>query len=33
MERPFGYYLMHSETVSNPNIAAFRDWLLNEARN
>jgi LysR family glycine cleavage system transcriptional activator len=31
MERPFGYYLMHGETQSDPHIEAFRDWILREA--
>jgi LysR family glycine cleavage system transcriptional activator len=31
LERPFGYYLMHGETMTDPKIEAFRDWLLKEA--
>jgi LysR family transcriptional regulator, glycine cleavage system transcriptional activator len=31
LERPFGYYLMHAETITDPKIEAFRDWLLQEA--
>jgi LysR family glycine cleavage system transcriptional activator len=31
LERPFGYYLMHGETMTDPKIEAFRDWVLKEA--